>query len=133
MKINTKKYAIALYEIAKESDKAQLKSVLENLVKILARKGLLSSADKIISDFKKYYDLQEGICQVTIETITALSAAEKEEVTKELKKITGKKIELIDKINPELIGGMILNFNDTLIDGSLKTQLQDLHKKLITA
>ncbi|MFA6410295.1 MAG: ATP synthase F1 subunit delta [Candidatus Buchananbacteria bacterium] len=133
MRINTKKYAIALYQVAKESNATELKQALQNLIKILARKGLLSSADKIISDFKKYYNEKEGIVEITIETAFALSLAEKEDLIKEMKKNTGQQIELAEKINPELIGGMILHFNDTLIDGSLKTQLQNLRKKLATA
>ena len=132
MKINTKAYAIALYETIKETKGEALKSALANFVLLLAKKNLLGASQKILADFERYYNEAEGILTVNAETAKALSAEEKENIIKNLKKITGKEIELAGIVKPELIGGLRLKIGDTLIDGSLQNQLSSLRKKLIS-
>jgi len=132
MKVNTKTYAVALYETIKELKGEELKTALANFVALLAKKNLLSSADKILADFEKYYNEAEGIIAVRAETAKTLTAEEKEKLIKDLKKITGKEIELENIVLPVLIGGLKLKIGDTLIDGSLLAQLSSLRKKLIS-
>jgi F-type H+-transporting ATPase subunit delta len=46
-------------------------------------------------------------------------------------KVTGQ-IELVEKVNPELIGGFIITINDTQIDQSVRTKLNQLRKNFST-
>ena len=50
-----------------------------------------------------------------------------------LKKITGKEIELKNTTDQDLIGGIILQIDDNLIDGSIKNQLEILKQKMAGA
>lgn len=131
MKINTKKYAVALYEVTKGSNAEQLKSALQNFVKLLAKKGLLNQEKRLIADYKKYYNELEGIIEVEVATAYQLSEPEKKNIINQLRAVTGKKIELDCQINKELIGGIIFRINDTLLDNSLKFQLKNLKEKLV--
>ncbi|OGY49031.1 MAG: ATP synthase F1 subunit delta [Candidatus Buchananbacteria bacterium RIFCSPHIGHO2_02_FULL_45_11b] len=132
MKVNTKAYAIALYETIKDAKGEQSKTAIANFVALLAKKNLLPSANKIMADFTRHYNQAEGIAAITAETAKALSSEEKDELIKNLKKITGKEIELETAVKPELIGGLKLKIGDALIDGSWQNQLSTLRKKLIS-
>jgi F-type H+-transporting ATPase subunit delta len=132
MKVNTKAYAIALYETIKENKGEQLKIVLRNFVLLLAKKNLLSSAKKILADFSRYYNEAEGIVEVRVQTAKALSAENKEKMIHQLKSRLGKEIDLKSEIDASLLGGIILQVNDTQFDGSLKRQLDLLKKDLIS-
>jgi F-type H+-transporting ATPase subunit delta len=131
MKVNTKAYAIALYETIKENKGEHLKTALANFVVLLAKKNLLSSANKILADFSRYYNEAEGIAEVSAATAKALTADEIEKISKQLKAAIGQDVELKNTVSPELIGGIKLKIGDTLIDGSLKNQIAELKQKLI--
>lgn len=130
MKINTKNYAIALYQLLKETKGEEFKKVTQNFVNLLAKKRLLSLAPKILADFNNYYNQAEGVIEAKAETAQALSETEIKNLSRRLEKLAGKKIELKNKVNKDLIGGIKLYFADTLIDGSLLARLNSLHKKL---
>jgi F-type H+-transporting ATPase subunit delta len=131
MKVNTKKYAVALYEAVKEADGKKLNLVLTNFVKLLAKSGLINQSDKILNDFNRYYNDQEGIVEVELTTAQAISPAETNSAAKALEKILGKKVELKCKLEQDLIGGAIFKFNDLLIDGSLKSRFKEIKEQMI--
>ena len=56
-------------------------------------------------------------------------ALHEEAVVDALNKIVKSKIELDKKIDPDLIGGMVVQVDDLLIDGSVKSSLQDLKQQ----
>ncbi|MFA6215453.1 MAG: ATP synthase F1 subunit delta [Patescibacteria group bacterium] len=131
MKVNTKNYAIALYEAVSDGKGESLKIAAKNFIKILADKNLLGYAPKIMADFQKYYNEKQNIIEVKIETARELSESEKKEITKVMNQATKKETELITSINDELIGGIKLFYADNLIDGSLKNQLAELKQQLL--
>jgi F-type H+-transporting ATPase subunit delta len=50
----------------------------------------------------------------------------KQNVQKILEKLTGKKVELTTSVDPTIIGGIIAQVGDLVLDGSIKTQLAGL-------
>ncbi|MFA6322472.1 MAG: ATP synthase F1 subunit delta [Candidatus Buchananbacteria bacterium] len=132
MKINTKNYAIALYEVIKETKGEQQKAALRNFIVLLAQKNILSLAPKILDDFSRYYNSAEEITEIEIQTAKELSGSEQEKIKVQLKKIIGQEIDLKSQINPDLIGGLRLKLGDDLIDGSLQTQVMALRKQILS-
>jgi len=130
MAVGTKKYAVALYETIKETSGAQLTVALKNFVKILIDKSLLNRADRIISDFKNYYNEQEGIVAVELVTARELSDAETKNFSQQLAAKLGKKVELTSRVDATLTAGAIFRFGDYLVDGSLKQQLAELGERI---
>ncbi len=130
MKITPKQYAQALYEITQTASSHDANIAIENFVQYLGKRGVLSRANQIISEFIKYYNFQEGIIGVEASSAREFSSDEKKDIVSSFEKITGKKIELHQKIDKEVLGGVIFKIQDTIIDASLKTQLIHLHKQL---
>lgn len=71
----------------------------------------------------------QGILPATVTTAGKLSPGTLEQIRASLEKETEKEIELTEKVNPSIIGGMILRIEDLQYDGSIATQL----KKIKTA
>ncbi len=120
-----------MYNTIKENKGEALKSVLKNFVRLLAKRGLFSYVPKIINDFNKYYNETEGIIEVKVTSALDLSEAEKKDIRNQIKNLTDKNVELITETNSKLIGGIKIAFADNLIDGSIKTQLENLKKQLL--
>lgn len=136
-KLKASHYAKALYEALKESkEEKERKKIFKNFLKLLQLNNDLRLAENILEEFKKILFSQEGILEIEIITRYPLEKKEKDKIKTKLKKtftLKGfKDIKLLEKVDSNLLGGMVLRYNDVLIDASLKKILKDLRKKLLT-
>lgn len=129
-KISVKKYAQALYESVKDLDKKQAEVEVANFIKVLIKSKSLKLADRIIGEFDKYSNLQNGILEVTVISAKKLSAGAEKELADQIKKEKkASKVEIINLEDPSLIGGLVIKIGDEILDGSLKTRLELLKQK----
>lgn len=98
----------------------------QNLIKILVEYGRLSILPAVTSAFEELKALDEGTLDAQIIAATKLTATETKDLVKRLEAKFGKKIEASVSIDPEIIGGIKIIVGDTVIDASVKGQLQNL-------
>ena len=115
-------YAIALYQVAKDLSGKDLESVLSRFVQLLADNHKLKSADKIIYEFINYAKKQERIMDIEITSARVLS----KEIIEKIKKVFGDQTESKERINKNLLGGLMIKTDEIIFDVSLKTQLNRL-------
>ena len=95
--------------------------------KILTKKRREKYLLNIAQVFEKQYNEMKGIIEATITTVSPLSASNKKEIQILLKKLTNDaQVELLEKLNPELIGGFVLKIGDKQIDDSVSGKLREL-------
>lgn len=128
MKFKPQQYAQALYEALQDTQAKDHDTVIENFIQVLKAKGDLSQYEKIISEYEIYEKQQKGITDVEVTTATEVKM--NKTLIDDLNKLVGKDIELKHKIDSNLIGGVVIKAGDTLIDGSVKNQLEQLQKNL---
>ncbi|HMQ02224.1 MAG TPA: ATP synthase F1 subunit delta [Candidatus Doudnabacteria bacterium] len=128
MKITIKQYAQSLYEVIETTDPKQYDRVIDNFINILRTNNDLASYEKIIAEFEKLLTAQENTSQVTITTVDGKTVTPS--LIKELNQFVKDKVELTKKTDEEIIGGVVVRVDDTLIDASLKTQLENLEANL---
>ena len=123
---DAKQYARAFYEVAHELRGKELTAAIDRFVKLLAHSGMIKKSERIINEFVKYGKKQEGIIDIEVTSAHELSAL----VLSHIKKVFGDKVEAEAKVNPELLGGVVVRTQDTILDGSLRTQLDNLKTRL---
>ncbi|MBU0596745.1 ATP synthase F1 subunit delta [Patescibacteria group bacterium] len=127
MKTTNKQYAKALYEVTKNLDGADLSVAIENFVKLLSNAHKLRQASAIINEFENYAKKEEGIVSIEITSASKLDFS----VVNNIKKVFGDKVESVESIDKSLMGGVSVRTEDKILDGSIKTQLQNLKQQLI--
>jgi F-type H+-transporting ATPase subunit delta len=131
MKISARQYAQSLYESVANRPEKEVRAILKNFVEILGRGRELSKAPAIIERFKEVWAKEKGELAAELFSARELGPTIRELVIDYIKEKTGaKKINLQEKIKPELIGGFVLHYNDKIIDGSLKNSLEILRNKI---
>jgi len=125
-KSSNKQYAQALYEVTKDKTGADLKQVLDVFVKLLVRNRRLKQANNIIAEFEKFAKKQEGVVELSITSARELD----DKTVDHIKKVFGEKVEAVENIDENMIGGVRVKMEDKILDGSLKTQLISLKKRL---
>jgi F-type H+-transporting ATPase subunit delta len=125
--ISAQDYAIALYEITTGASKAELEKVISAFVQMLFKAGKLKQADKIIKEFIRYSKKQAGIIDITITTARDIDA----KTVALIKSAFGKSVEAELLVDPAQLGGIKIKTENTILDGSLRTQLLRLKQQLI--
>ncbi len=98
----------------------------QNLIKVLVEYGRISILPAVTKAFEELKAQDEGTLEAQIYAAAKPSAAEVKDLVKRLEAKFGKKVEANVSVDSELIGGIKIVVGDTVIDASVKGQLQNL-------
>jgi F-type H+-transporting ATPase subunit delta len=94
---------------------------------ILTRKNREPLLPAIAREFHTAYNIHKGIGKATITSAVPLDAELRSEFENIVKKLsTTDKVELIEKVDKDIIGGFVLNVGDRQVDASIKNKLKAL-------
>jgi F-type H+-transporting ATPase subunit delta len=116
-----------------ESQLKNFSPLAMNLALILTRLGKFGLISSIYDAFQELLDNYYGIEKAEVTTAIPLDEQERAKLSYYLNGITGKKIELKEKIDPDIIGGVIARVGGKIIDGSTSIQLTSLKSELTSA
>lgn len=98
----------------------------QNLIKVLVEYGRMSILPAITAAFEELKAEDEGVLEAQIIAAAKPSAAEIKDLVVRLESKFGKKVEATVSVDPDIIGGIKIIVGDTVIDASVKGQLQNL-------
>jgi F-type H+-transporting ATPase subunit delta len=98
---------------------------------VITDKHRINFLPEIIEEFDRLVRAERGIAKASCITAIALSDDERKNLIARLSKKTSLKIELEEKIDKTIIGGMIVILQNQIIDGSIRYQLSLLKNKLM--
>ena len=101
-----------------------------NLARLLVQKGRIAMAGQVRDEYQRLLDEHRGIAQALVLTAVPLSDDEERAVAQRLRELTGKEIVLERQVDPEILGGLVARVGDRLIDGSTRTRLLELRRRL---
>lgn len=86
----------------------------------------------IILNFLRLIDDSRGVLRGELVTAHRFSETQIQSLKKRLDRITGKKVMLVEQVDPSLIGGFVVRLDDTVIDTSIKNQLLKMREHMIS-
>ncbi|MDQ3193755.1 MAG: ATP synthase F1 subunit delta [Bacteroidota bacterium] len=98
-------------------------------IDLLVTRGRESLTKGIFEDFINLTKEKDGIVDVYVKTSVTLSEDEKANLKKKIDSYTKKKSEMNFEIDKNIIGGFVAKINDTVLDASIKRQLEKLKVK----
>lgn len=126
-KISNKKLAIALLELLDGKTKKEAEDIIGKFFVFLKQKNKLSSIPKIEKELEILFNKQHKIVNAHIETAEKIDEHTRKEIEEFIKnKTDAQTIELTEKINTKLLGGIIMKYEDKIIDSSIRTKLNNL-------
>lgn len=126
-------------QIQPAAKKELLNKILTEDTHLPVKHFLLLLIDKhrigLLPDIVHEYELQAydflNIALAYVTSARELSQAQEQALCKKLEQVTGKKIKMKKRIDPSIIGGLIVKVGDKLIDGSVTGQLKSLETQLL--
>jgi F-type H+-transporting ATPase subunit delta len=104
-----------------------------NFLKVVIDKRRQQHLREIIAAFVEGYHLRMGEMVVRVQTAVPLEQAHRARLTRTLKAKYEKEVVLEERVNPRILGGLVLQVGDLRIDGSLRTRLETIGARLETA
>jgi len=102
-----------------------------NFAYFMVSKQRLGTLSQVVAEYEKMANAYQGLEHARVTTAVPIEREEQEKLSERLAAITGKRILFTSEVNPSIIGGFIARVGDKLIDGSTRTKLEALKKKLI--
>jgi F-type H+-transporting ATPase subunit delta len=109
---------------------SKVHSLTKAFFEIITRKNREPILESVAREFHNAYNEYKGIGKASVTTAIPLDAKLRAEVEKLVKTYSDKKeIELVEQVDPELIGGFVLKVGDKQVDASIKSKLKALKVK----
>lgn len=101
-----------------------------NFLCLLSDKGRAEYYNGIFAEFKSMYNAKMNILDVKVTTTEKMSEKIKQKLVEKLEKVTGKNVVIDEKIDKSLLGGIVVKYDNTEIDSSVKSKLDKLKRQI---
>lgn len=110
--------------------RGKLHPYLLNFLKILTKKGYIHHFADCCDAYEALYNRDHGILIVIAVSAVELTGAQSAKLKEKLSIVTGKTIQLQNKVDPACCGGLRLSYNGKCIDGTLAHRLDAIGRLL---
>ena len=104
---------------------------VQRFVLLLLERRRIALLPTIARAYRAMADNRAGRVRATVTSAVPLGAAELDRVRGALEQRTGRKVVAETHVDPELIGGVVARVGDLVLDGSVRTQLDELRRRLL--
>ena len=103
-----------------------------NFLRLVAEKGPAGSIEGIDAEYDRIVARAEG--QLTVELTTAyeLSDEDATEIVQRIERASGRHVDAVRKVDPDLIGGIVLQAGSLRADASVRGRLERMKQDLLT-
>ena len=107
--------------------------VLMRFLELLIEKHRMPVLFRIRQEYESLFERAERRLRVEITSAVELDPAMAQEVAEQIGEHTGRRIELRRRVDPEIIGGLILRVGNSILDASVRTRLERLRRQVAQA
>ena len=118
----------ALEDLLGKADKLFL-----NFVRLLADKNRIAELDEVHQEWGRLLAHEERVLELELTTAVKLSEKEAARVVKQIEEASGRTVEATRTVDPDLIGGLVVQAGSLRLDASVRGRLEQLREELITA
>lgn len=119
------------YALTKKAFSDKLDKTLFNFLMFLAQKRRINFLPEIAEEFDRLVKAEKGIARATCITTSKITDSERDKLIGKLSEKTSLKIELDEKVDASILGGMIVILHNQIIDGSIRHGLDQLKNRLM--
>jgi len=106
--------------------------LVKNLLLLLVEKGRGGEVGEVANEFEQLAAREEGQLNVELTTAIELSEDEARQIVGQIERVSGRSVEAERKVDPNLIGGIVLQAGSLRVDASVRGRLERLTRDLVT-
>jgi ATP synthase F1 delta subunit len=106
---------------------------LLNFLELLIEKHRMPEIFRIRRQFEESWKRENRLIDVTVTSAVELDPAVVGRIGEEIERQTGQKVELASRIDEEIVGGIVLQVGNMVLDASIRNRLEKLRKNVARA
>ena len=106
--------------------------LLRNFLLLTAEKGRIGEIETIGAEFERLMAREERRLTVELTTAKELTDDEEAAIIRQIEQASGRKVDATRRVDPDLIGGIVLQVGSLRLDASVRGRLERLRRELTT-
>ena len=106
--------------------KAKISGLAANFIRLTATNRRLFAVSDMIGAYRALVAIARGEVTAEVTSADTLSSAQISKIKTALKAAVGRDVQLATKVDPSILGGLIVKVGSRMVDNSLRTKLQNL-------
>jgi F-type H+-transporting ATPase subunit delta len=106
--------------------------LVRNFVRLLAEKGRADEISDVVRELEALIAVEQQILDVELTTAQGLSDQEFGRILGQIEHASGRKVQATRTVDPDLIGGIVLQAGSLRLDASVRGRLERLRQELVT-
>jgi F-type H+-transporting ATPase subunit delta len=117
-----------LAEISREGQ-----PLVANTLQLLLERGRFGLVAELSEAYAALAAREADLVKVEVTSAVELTAVAREKITARVAGTAGRRVELSARVDPDIIGGLVLRVGDVIVDGSVQARIRQLRRRLATA
>lgn len=109
--------------IADAAFTGQVHEYVLNFIRILVERGSIHEFSECVSAYQDCYNRDHQVAVAEVTTAKPLNDTQRKQLIARLRQMTGKEIEIKEKIDPSVMGGVLLNMDGKRYDNTVRSRL----------
>jgi F-type H+-transporting ATPase subunit delta len=107
--------------------------LLANTLLLLLERGRLAIAAALGEEYAALEATEAQLLRVEVTAAGELAATTRDKIAARVQEATGRRVDLAARVDPDIIGGLVLRVGDVVVDGSVRSRIRQLRRRLATA
>lgn len=107
--------------------------LVANTLQLLLQKGRLALVGDVHEELEALAAVEAEILHVEVTSAIALGAEAEERLAARVAEATGRRVEMTKRVDAGVLGGLVVRVGDVIVDGSLRSRIRQLRRRLVTA
>jgi ATP synthase F1 delta subunit len=107
--------------------------ILQNFLKLLIEKSRMPAVFRVRRTFDELWQRENKLLPVEITSAIELDKNTVKQIGDRIGEETGQKIELSERVDPDILGGLVVRVGNSIIDSSIRARLDSLRKQVAKA
>lgn len=116
--------------VGRIGEKLGISRIARNFLFVLTDHRRIATLAEVLEAFDLLLDERLGFSRAEVSSARELDQRQRDAVSLQLERITGKKVRMRFAVDREFVGGLVARIGSTVYDGSVRGQLQALGKRL---
>lgn len=112
------------------SKKAEFQALTQNFLGVLVNNGRLNALESVIEAAAREFSRRRGEVSAQVMTAAPLSSGQTENLQKAISRAVGANVSLDVKVDPAILGGLVVTIGSRMIDDSVRRKLARLRKAM---
>ena len=105
----------------------------ENFLELLLEQHRMPAIHRIRREYEMLWDRQNDVLPVEVTSAVELDEETVKSVGDRIGEQTGRKVELTSRVDPDILGGLVLRVGNSILDASIRNRLDQLRKQVARA